>query len=154
MSSFLPQYERMKRWYVRFGQLDKGRAHDEPSEDYLDEIYSFFQNCYHFKDWIKNDDSLDLSVRNGVEAHVNANRSLRLCADICNSLKHLKLTSSRSGEDPEFGTKRFKLELGAGPPTISMKCEVDTSNGPLDAYELATECMSAWETFLTDNQLK
>jgi hypothetical protein len=54
-ASYREQYERVKRWYGKFIALDQGRAHDVPSENYLDEIYAFFMNCYHFKDWIKND---------------------------------------------------------------------------------------------------
>jgi hypothetical protein len=148
------QYDRMQRWHNRFGKLDRGRPHDMPSEDYLDEIYAFFQNCYHLKDWIKNDGTVTQNVRDAVETYINSNRSLRLCADICNALKHLSLRNSRSGEEPEFGTKRFKLNLGRGQPTISLKCEVETTAGKVDAYQLASDCMDAWKTFLLSNGLQ
>lgn len=41
------QYDRVKRWYERFSTTNQGRLHDTPSDNYLDEIYAFFQNCYH-----------------------------------------------------------------------------------------------------------
>lgn len=147
------QYDRMRRWYDRFVALEQGRPHEVPSDNYLDEIYAFFMNCYHLKDWIRNDNTVAAPVQQSIEAHINSNRALRLCADICNSLKHLRLTSSRSGENPVFGRKQFGLALGQGPPTISLKYEVDTTTGPIDAFSLATECVDAWDSFLMANSM-
>jgi hypothetical protein len=147
------QYDRMKRWYNRFVALDQGRLHDVPSDNYLDEIYAFFMNCYHLKDWIKHDGTVAPAVQDAVESHINSSRSLKLCADICNSLKHLTLTSSRSGESPAFGKKLFNLALGTGPTTIKLKYEIDTVNGAVDAFQLARECLEAWDIFLSTNGL-
>lgn len=148
------QYDRMKRWYDRFVALDQGRSHDMPSDNYLDEIYAFFMNCYHLKDWIKHDGTLAPTVQRAVEPYINSSRPLKLCADICNSLKHLSLISSRSGENPAFGKKQFGLALGTRPTTINLKSEIDTTNGAIDAFQLATECVDAWDTFLAANGLK
>ncbi len=153
-SAYHTQYNRMKRWYERFVAIDQGRLHDTSSDNYLDEIYAFFMNCYHLKDWIKNDNTVATHVQDSVETYINSNRSLRLCADICNSLKHLQLISSRSGENPTFGKKQFALNLGSGlPTTISLKYELDTTNGSEDAFDLATECIAAWDTFIENNGL-
>jgi hypothetical protein len=153
-TAYREQYDRLKRWYDRFIAINEGRLHDTPSDNYLDEIYAFFLNCYHLKDWIRNDSTVPTDIQQLVEPYINSNRSLKLCADICNSLKHLRLTSSRSGENPTFGKKQFALNLGAGlPTTISLKYEVDTNNGPIDAFSLATDCITAWNTFLQANRL-
>ena len=144
------QYDRMRRWYERFAAIDQGRAHDVASDNYVDEIYAFFLNCWHLKDWIKQDITVDAVKRERIEPFINSNRSLRLCADICNALKHLTLTSSRSGENPAFGKKQFALTLGSGlPTTISLKYEVSTDTGPMDAFVIATACMKAWDDFMT-----
>ena len=153
-AQYSEQYDRMKRWFNRFVALDQGRLHDVPSDNYLDDIYAFFMNCYHLKDWIKHDGTVAPAVQQSVEHHINLSHPLKLCADICNSLKHLRLTSSRSGENPAFGKKHFSLALGTGPATINLKCEIDTSAGAIDAFQLATECVSAWDTFLSENGLK
>ncbi|MDF0674040.1 MAG: hypothetical protein P0120_06825 [Nitrospira sp.] len=147
------QYDRMKRWYDRFAALDQGRPHNVPSDNYLDEIYAFFMNCYHLKDWIKHDATVTVATKQVVEAHINSSRALKLCADICNSLKHLHLTSSRSGENPAFGRKQFGLALGTGPTTINLKYEIDTTGGAIDAFQLATDCIEAWNTFFSANRL-
>ena len=88
--TYREQYNRMKRWHQRVATLDQGRTHAVDSENYLDEIYAFFQNCYHLKDWIKNDSAVAPAVQQCVEGHIDSSRPLRLCADICNSLKHLQ----------------------------------------------------------------
>jgi hypothetical protein len=141
--------------YDRFADLDQGRLHDVPSDNYLDEIYAFFMNCYHLKDWIKHDNTVAPAVQQAVEPHINSSRSLKLCADICNSFKHLSLTSNgRSGENPAFGKKQFGLGLGTGPTTFNLKHGINTTTGSIDAFKLATECVDARDTFLTANGLK
>lgn len=152
-ADYQEQYDRMKRWYERFSALNNGRLHDVPSENYLDEIYAFFQNCYHLKDWIKND-SLPSNIQSAVESYINHDRALSLCADICNSLKHLQLKSDRSGENPSFGKKHYAVTVGPGLPiTISLKYEVDTNSGPIDAFILATNCIAAWDAFFKQHGL-
>jgi hypothetical protein len=141
--AYLDQFERVNRWYARFEAIDNGRPHDSPSDNYVDDIYALFLNCYHLKDWIRNDFSLPSSVRDAVETHIDSERPLRLCADICNSLKHLRLTKHRSGQNPSFGKKRIELTLGPGfPTTTSLRYEVETDTGPIDAFDLATQCVT------------
>jgi len=153
---YMEQYDRMRRWYEKLRSLAQGRPHDMPSDNYLDEVYAFFLNCHHLKDWIKHDPSVDGSVQQRVEPHIGSSRPLRLCADLCNSLKHLRLTKTpRSGENPQFGRKRFGLALGSGPAVISLQYyEVETGTGPIDALDLASQCVAAWDDFLVANRLK
>lgn len=134
--------------------MDSGRAHDVSSDNYVDEIYAFFQNCYHLKDWIKNDASLPDAIRRGVEGFINSEQSLRLCADVCNGLKHLELNPERvrSHENPKFGKKHFNVGLGVL-PTISVKCEIATDTGRIDAFHLATEALESWKKFITKHGL-
>ena len=147
---YLEQFNRVKRWYQEFALTDQGRLHDRPSDFYQDQVYAFFQNCYHLKDWMKNDESVGV-VADKIEEFISNNEELRLCADICNGTKHLRLTSPRSGQDPRFGQRKFKVKVGSPPTTISVKYSIDTSGGPLDAFELATKCLQAWETFIRSN---
>ena len=149
-SKYLEQFYRVKRWYERFVIIDQGREHDLPSDYYQDEVYAFFLNCYHLKDWIKNDESVGAAAAK-VEEFINNNEELSLCADICNGIKHLRLESTRSGQDPRFGPRKFHVQLGGPETTISVKYSIDTSSGPLDAFELATKCLQAWEKFILSN---
>ncbi len=151
---FLEQLGRVKRWYARMKGLDFGKSHMMPSDYYEDEVYSFFLNCYHLKDWLKNDESVDLSVREKVEEFVNKNDCLLICADLCNSSKHLRLDSARSDQEPKFGKKHIDVLIDAGdscPPVIRIKYSIQTKVGKIDAFELASECLEKWEEFIKAN---
>ena len=69
-------------------------------EELYDDVMTFFIFCYHIKDYILNDCSLHIK-RKTIEAFINSNEYLRICADICNGTKHLKLTHKRT-DDGEF----------------------------------------------------
>jgi len=140
----------VKRWYQEFALTDQGRPHDRPSDFYQDQAYAFFQNCHHLKDWIKNDGSVGVAA-DKVEAFINSNDELKLCADICNGTKHLCLARPRSGQDHRFGQRKFKVQVGGPPTTISVKYTIGTSVRPVDAFELATKCLEAWENFIRSN---
>jgi hypothetical protein len=152
------QFERMKRWYERIKKIDQGRQHDlsfiNLSPGYFhDEVYAFFQNCYHLKDWIKNDETVRLPEKD-VEDFINQNECMCLCADICNGTKHLKLKDERRRSDqyPDFGGRKFSLSLEGGPePIIGVKFSIETKKGTIDTFELASECVRKWEEFIKDN---
>jgi hypothetical protein len=152
LHKYQEQFERVKRWYSRFEKIDKGQLHNVPSDYYQDEVYAFFLNCYHLKDWIKNDPSVG-PVAAEVEDFINNTRELRLCADICNSHKHLRLNrSQRSGENPQFGKRHFSLHVGNAIETsLSVKYSIETSSESIDAFVLATKCLQAWQSFITIN---
>jgi hypothetical protein len=138
----------------RFRAISQGRKHDMESDNYLDEIHAFFQNCYHLKDWIKNDPAVAQTARDAVETFINGSRPLRLCADICNAQKHFKLTTPRSAEAPKFGKKLFKVGLGnAQPTTIALEWTIEAGSGAVEAFDLATQCLTEWKNYLRTHKL-
>jgi hypothetical protein len=144
---YLEQLDRVRRWHQQYQGIAQGWSHDRLSDFYQDIVYSFFMNCYHLKDWIKNDPtSGPLSAR--VEGFISNTPEMAICADICNGLKHLVLTDQRSGQNPRFGKRRFTVGVGTQPTTIAVEYTIDTSSGPIDAFALATRCLQAWETFI------
>ena len=149
-SKYLEQFDRVKRWYQRFVTIDEGKQHNLPSDNYQDEVYAFFVNCFHLKDWIKNDESVGAAAAK-VEDFIKNNKELNLCRDICHGIKHLKLDKPRSDQDPRFGQRKFYLQVGGPETTISIRYTIDTSSGPVDAFELATKCLKAWENFILSN---
>ena len=155
LSRHQEQFKRAKRWYERFKNINNGMKHDKSSENYEDEMYAFFMNCYHLKDWIRNDPAAT-SVANNVENYINNNLDLKLCADLCNSLKHFYLNENiyppRSKEDPKFGTKSATYDIAKN--SIKFNYTIDTLSGPRDAFDIATKCMEAWDKFYSDNNLK
>ncbi len=152
---YVEQFERTKRLHQRFQQLTVGIEHTQASPNYDDDMYSFFQNCYHLKDWIKNDPYCD--VWPDVEEFINANQDLKICADLCNGLKHLSLTRPRSSESPQFAGGKIALNISEGisekaSVSIAVSYEIATTNrGILDAFVLASSCVSAWTQFIAAN---
>ena len=69
---------------------------------------------------------------------------------LCNSLKHLELKRCSGGERPTFGRSQYhhRLSLGSG-RLIRLEWLVERNNKPpIDAFELATECIAEWDKFL------
>ena len=46
---------RARRFFGRFKRLNDGIGHDRESDEYIDDIYAFFQACYHVKDHLIDD---------------------------------------------------------------------------------------------------
>jgi hypothetical protein len=149
--SYLEQFERMKRYLTLFKNFNDGKVHDQPSQYYDDTVHAFFQNCYHLKDWIKNDPIC--ATWSNVEKYINDDKDLKICADLCNAQKHLTLMKSRSNEDPRFTRHKIKLEIGKRESVhISINYTISTSSGDIDAFELAERCIVAWENFINANK--
>src|SRR5262245_44176756 len=150
MENARQQWERVRRYYARFKAINDGTEHAAASSDYyIDDIYAFFQNCYHLKDWIKNDKTAPQAKKDDVEDHINAHPCLRLCADICNGLKHLVLTKPlRSGAEPAMKGRQFGLWLGGEVHNVSVKQTIEHGGTEKDAFTLAGECMKAWELYM------
>lgn len=151
---YLEQFLRTKRYFERFARLNAGVEHTQASPYYDDDVYSFFQNCYHLKDWIKNDPYC--ARWENVESFINSNKDLQVCADLCNGLKHLSLTRPRSAENPQFAGRRMALNIKDGSvakveATISISYEVSTTSGNADAFDLASRCVTAWDQFIAKN---
>ncbi|MCR6631387.1 MAG: hypothetical protein NVV74_15820 [Magnetospirillum sp.] len=147
------QFERVKRHLSRFDKIDSGQSHDKASDYHKDDVYSFFQNCYHLKDWIKNDPSCS-GV--DVEAFINSTPDLQICADICNGTKHLTLSRPRSTESPTFTGQHIRLNIQDGfgvteKIDISIKYTISTNSGDIDAFDLAKRCVAHWGGFISAN---
>jgi len=139
------QYERVLRWYERFKAYDTGIKHNKPSNNYIDEVYAFFINCYHLKDWLKNDPNINIG-NSEIENFVNTSTDLKLCGDICNGIKHLNRKKLS-----KIGPKHYKLNLKQN--YISFKIEIIDNNKKYDAFELATTCIELWKQFLKEHNL-
>lgn len=90
MPAWKEQLDRVERYLSRIQQLDR------PRDDYEDDLWSFFQNCWHLKDWIINDKTAGVQA-NIVETEINSDSfpALKICADLANRSKHLELKNKR-----------------------------------------------------------
>jgi hypothetical protein len=67
--------------------------------EYEDNVWNFFQNAWHLKDWVRNDSAIDQRYRDVVEDDVSTIEALQICADLANRSKHLQLTRKRLDAD-------------------------------------------------------
>ena len=160
LRKYQEQFERVMRWYEVFDEIKQSHYRVYPKDvnpdeiflRYSDDVLAFFLNCYHLKDWIKQDDTIEKpSINEEVETFINDNECLRICADICNSAKHLKLNKRRNQEIVDIkgslwtGRNRWK----GGP--IEPEFFVVTESGEKDAAEVALECVQKWKEFIREN---
>jgi hypothetical protein len=153
--SWRDQWDRVQRWYERLRSTAEGRPHDMESLNYEDEMYAFFESCFHLKDWLKNDPAGPLSRPQDVEDFVSGSEPLRWCADIANGSKHL-VASKTSRVDPKTGLGRrlYSIRLGNVTSTIiSARYFIVGAGQSRDAMKLADACLAAWRQFLRNKKL-
>ena len=87
------QYDRMKRWDKRLENYNCTITDVNHLNDFLDTLYSTYQNIFHLKDWLYNDKIFDQRTLNNF---VNKNTEIGLCRDIANGTKHFTLDKNFS----------------------------------------------------------
>jgi hypothetical protein len=134
------QYDRMERGYTR---LNKSY---QSSTDYEDDIQHYFQDCWHLKDWIKNDINLSQAVRSNIEVEVDDHKSLRIVADLANGSKHLSRHTNREGAYVTSGD--VTVHLGQSKPT-EINYNISLSDGSvLSQKDLVIDAFDAWQIVL------
>jgi len=127
--------------------------------EYEDDVWSFFQNAWHLKDWVKNDSELSQQYRDAVESDVSAIEALQLCADLANRSKHLRLTRKRLDADiskrsTHIHAGTVNLSLSGKPPTSTpgygeLVFTIIAADGrEFDVIETAQQAVNAWRSLL------
>jgi hypothetical protein len=131
-----------------------------------DRVCSFFIYCHHVKDWIENDDLVDPQVKKKIKRFIRKNRCLKYCADIATGIKHLKVKNKRSRTLPRIIKSQRSLvpltmseikrinPLEDPPVLIKDFVYLDTDQGTIEVFDLATECVGKWRKFIEDNICK
>lgn len=145
MSHSKEQFDRVKRMLLRIENQDRG------SNEYDDDLWSFFQNCWHLKDWIKNDSYLAPKISENIEQEVKAYEAIMICADLANRSKHLKLNNKRRGAQvvQRNVTIKMKSPIHSTEETIcsSECCHVISldDGSTLVALDVAKQAVNEWE---------
>ena len=134
------QYDRMERGYTHINQPYQS------SVSYEDDIQHYFQDCWHLKDWIKNDINVVQTVRNKIEAEVDSYKSLRIVADLANGSKHLSRHTHREGAHVTGGN--LTIHLGQSKP-IEINYNIALDDGSvLSEKAVAKEAFDDWQLVL------
>jgi hypothetical protein len=151
------QFQRVLRY------LEKVKNQDRGTLEYSDDIWAFFQNCWHLKDWIKNDPMLPANIRNSIEKEAEHFESLMICADLTNRSKHLQLKQKIRKDAKITG---IGVTVYAPPITIYLNREpdnlepqkkgyvehpfyIETSDGQkMDGLSVAIQAIDDWKRIL------
>ena len=114
--------------------------------DHEDALWSFFKDCWHVKDWVKNDRRLPEAVRDAVVKDVHGSRVLLVCRSIANAAKHLTLT----GRKPKGARiETFIINPNIEDGTVSWDHMVKLENGSYEtAYDVGLQAMREWRRIL------
>jgi hypothetical protein len=136
------QYQRMERWLGRIAV----QAGSEADHDLLDMYLAFFLNCYSLRDWF---------VKSGVIAEadidelIQRSRQMRLCRDLCNRSKHLRI--SRPSTDADFSIIRaYRGPYRSNGPdyTLAIIAEDAQDIQQTDLWDVAHGCARFWSDFI------
>jgi hypothetical protein len=135
------QWERVEIGLRRIDTIYEGRQGD--STEALYDLFSFFLNCYHLRDWLAADRLSAMSYKKATKV-IERSTHLRVCDDLVNRtgravLARCRVNSKRSSTPPEGG--------------VAHRWEIVAGDATFDALELALNCVAAWETALTDRRL-
>lgn len=158
------QFKRVKRLYERFRSINQGKdaeiarqyltecgsadwwtwgTHSSLDWHFKDDIFSFFQNCFHLRDWIYN--APEFGPRPSVRRLVNRSAGLSVCADIANGLKHLRLSQPR--RRARIGPSD-RPAARQGQTTYAVFVTVIVDGTERDGFEIAQDCVREWEAYV------
>jgi len=146
------QHARMMRAYQRATSAKETNAQAE------DDSYNFFASCCHLKDWLKNDPTVAKTIEKAADDLVDAQDSLKLCANLANGIKHLRADRHPSVDaDSKLNSVNAAVYQSDAFQHDAFQTDerivVIAAGGFRDAHQLADECIAAWNDFLRSRRL-
>jgi hypothetical protein len=146
------QWERVVRWHQRATSVRTAPPPDGPAKiRALDELFAYFMNCYHMRDWAIQSHPRSAEVDN----FIAGSDAMRLCRDICTGLKHYRGEPRRALADADWSTatkQSVVVTVSFEPPSVATgektRWVFITDSGDRDMFKLADECLEAWRIFL------
>ena len=117
----------------------------------LDKVISFFEGVHHLKDWLQNDLSSGID-KEACEDLINDHKCLKICADLANGSKHLRLSNARTG-DLTTAIIRNDVTVSVGTGTIAYRFYVQSDGTEYDALQVAESAFEVWTGFLCSREL-
>jgi hypothetical protein len=141
-------YERQVERVNRFLERIKTPSNDQ--QEYEDMLWAFFQNCWHLRDWITNDDSAPKELKSAIKSSEKLSKWLLLCADLANGSKHFK-----RNRDPFLGGEMHSdvtVYVGSTTPKADFRYFVtDNAGQEYDAVAVAIEAVREWVRLLKEH---
>lgn len=106
--------------------------------EFQDSAWSFFQHCWHLRDWLRHDPLVPEVAKISVLERVGKSTALQTCRALCHGSRHLRTNVARHLYPATTVT--------AGQSAFDRDSTPDDGLGTLTAF--ASECLAEWETIL------
>ncbi|MGH8127023.1 MAG: hypothetical protein ACRETC_01465 [Gammaproteobacteria bacterium] len=149
----MKQFEKAQRYLERIRRIYAGIPFDENTKkDYEDDVYSFFINCHHIRDWIISLNKVGIKASD-VEAFIDNNQALQVCADLCDGAKHCKRNRPpRSNWQPNVALKMYSETIYNTDldrkSVAKARYTVISAYGQWDVLDLGETCMKLWSEYV------
>lgn len=137
VTGYRDQLDRVRRFLER---LDR---HYHYVVDYQDDVFAFFQNCWHLKDWISNDPLIPDGQKFRLKQAAENSSILAICNDMANGTKHLGLKNARAG------ASHSHIHIATTGVETMMDCVIDVNGKAMHARVIARQCVAEWDKLLT-----
>jgi len=140
------QYNRMIRWHARV----VAAANADASPDELDFLLTFFENCFHLREWLLVTLAAD---QKSLDELFLSRFELRVCRDLANGFKHH--TINRPSVDARFSVvnEYAPSNWPSGHAYPNGKWTVLAGGHQLGLVDLASQCVGIWQDFLRSSAL-
>lgn len=145
------KYRSMLRSYGRLKKIETDKGNEISNTESRDAVEDFFNQCYHFKDWLKKGNDVTLLL--DVEDFISKSSSLSLAADYCNMFKHAGLDRARSDKNLEKINTHINFDLTPRGFVASSRLELTIGGEKYNAFDLATQCIEEWDKFINLNKI-
>ncbi|AKM82425.1 TPA: hypothetical protein DD449_05025 [Candidatus Berkelbacteria bacterium] len=127
---------------------------DADKETYI----RFFRDCFHLKDWLRNDNAIkNNNAKNIIETYINNSSYLKFSADVANASKHKILNPKRKirvDKDIDLVESGYIMP-GDFTMTQFGKCVriIYNEYHSINAFTLAKGCIDEWRMFIEKYKL-
>lgn len=152
----MEQWERVNRWYRRVVLSGTTFRSDCPvgsTEAYRDdELIAFFDAVNHLRDWIREDDAVQLAADDEPGRSFNNSRCLVVAESISVGNKHVRISDRKLHGDTRHASTDVHVLVGTR-GGVRMSWSILSDSEKHDALELAEECVAEWRKILVDLHL-
>jgi hypothetical protein len=145
ITGYRNQLDRMRRYLGRV--LDRERP--PYVVDYQDDVWAFFQACWHLKDWMKHDPLVPAEKKQRVIAAAEASKVLAIANDMANSTKHHVLHAGGHAARKGLGRASSML-LEIQIPVLEQRFRQAVAGEPLAVVGLDRELAVVAEAQIVD----
>jgi hypothetical protein len=145
------QLDRARRFLERV-ETDYQGLEDINEVEFQDMLWSFFQHTWHIKDWLRHDPLASSGQKKVAISMAHRSSVLKICCDLCNGTKHLKLDRPSSGAGATHLYVDMNIVPGRG--RFEIDCILDDGHGTqISGKKLAQDCITEWERILSGQGL-